>query len=82
VSRELRRPFRRGAAEAHDSRRETRLRLRKQPPSGVCPAKGGDQAAGIRSRGFPPGGQVKGVGNRTIRLALSPEMSDEGHAML
>jgi hypothetical protein len=31
---------------------------------------------------IPPGEQAKGVGSRTIRLALSPEMSDEGHAML
>jgi len=54
----------------------------KPTPLGVCPAGGGDQAAGFGSCRIPPGEQGKGTGSRTIRLARSPEVSGEGHAML
>ena len=40
----------------------------KPPPSGVCPAGGGDQAAGIRSRGFP----LRATGPRAESLRGRP----------
>ena len=50
------------------------LRPRKRPPSGMCPAEGGDPSGGIRSCGFRLANTVQNSFCSFSAAPMSPEI--------